>query len=201
VLVDPETLATLPERELVAGLAEVVKYGLIELSCTGEGGFFDWLLTHAGNPRLALSELIDRCCRIKAAVVMQDETETLGLRYYLNLGHTFGHAYESLSNYSLLHGEAVAIGVMKAAELSFARGEFSLGCLQRLKTLFQKLGLWGLMGQAQCFAPAALLNRMTRDKKNENGRIRLVLPVQEPGRVIVCDDVPESDILRVLSAH
>ncbi len=200
VLSDPALLETLPERELAAGLAEVVKYGLIEISCTGEPGLFDWLMDHSRGLKQVFPEMIRRCCAIKAAVVMQDETETLGLRHYLNLGHTFGHAYESLSNYSLLHGEAVAIGLYKAARLACNLGLFPDDAVKQLQALLRQFDLWASIQQSPCFSPQALLNRMRKDKKNLEGTIRLILPEQVPGRVIVRDDIADAEILKVLSS-
>lgn len=203
VLSDPEVLETLPERELAAGLAEVAKYGLIEQSClnggmTGDEPLFDWLCAQGTDLKPHFPEMIRRCSEIKARVVSEDETETRGLRYFLNLGHTFGHAYESLSNYSLLHGEAVAIGLVKAARLSQRLGMFSNEDIQRLGVLLRALGLSGLSQQAACFAPGPLLNRMKQDKKNRAGNITLILPDGPPGRVIQRDDVPDEEILKVL---
>ena len=128
-----------------------------------------------------------------------DERETRGLRFYLNLGHTFGHAYESLSNYGLLHGEAVAIGLDKAAMLACRLGMLPESGVRQLRALLQRLGLSGILRQAPCFSPQALLNRMRQDKKNLSGGIRLILPAGKPGQVTVRDDVPDGEILAVLS--
>jgi 3-dehydroquinate synthase len=199
VMIDPDTLDTLPERERIAGLAEVVKYGLIETSCTGETGFFEWLQMHADNLRAVCPEMIRRCCAIKASVVMQDEFETKGLRYFLNLGHTFGHAYESLSHYGLLHGEAVAIGTLQAAVLAARLGLFPAEAALRTEALLKKLGLSDVLRQAGDFPPQSLLERMRQDKKNHGDAIRLVLPEGELGRVVVRDDIPDAQILAVLA--
>jgi 3-dehydroquinate synthase len=199
VMIDPDTLDTLPERERIAGLAEVVKYGLIETSCTGETGFFEWQQMHADNLRAVYPEMIRRCCAIKASVVMQDEFETKGLRYFLNLGHTFGHAYESLSHYGLLHGEAVAIGTLQAAVLAARLGLFPAEAALRTEALLKKLGLLDVLRQAGDFPPQSLLERMRQDKKNHGDAIRLVLPEGELGRVVVRDDIPDAQILAVLA--
>lgn len=202
VLVDPTALITLPKRERIAGMAEVLKYGLIETSCTGETGFFDELslTVEADGADAGLRpELIRRCAAIKAAVVMRDETETLGLRFYLNLGHTFGHAYESLSHYRLLHGEAVGIGLLKAMQLACLLGDFSQKDVQRLSAMLNRLGLAEVLQQAAEFPPRALLDKMKQDKKNVHERIRLVLPTGQPGQVRVRDDIPEAQILQVLA--
>ncbi|HEY9745511.1 MAG TPA: 3-dehydroquinate synthase [Oculatellaceae cyanobacterium] len=199
VLADPETLQTLPPRELSAGLAEVVKYGLIETSCTGETGFFDWLVEHADHLEHALPEMIRRCAAIKAAVVMQDETETKGLRHFLNLGHTFGHAYESLSGYNILHGEAVAIGLEQAARLSVHLDLLPESLYQQVSPLLTKLGLGHALAQQTNYPPEALIAAMRQDKKNLGDCIRLILPEQALGRVTVRTDIPAELILQVLS--
>lgn len=200
VWVDPEVLATLPERELQSGLAEVVKYGLIETTCMGESGLFDWLEASADRLSAYYPEMIQRCVQIKARVVSQDERETQGLRYVLNLGHTFGHAYETLSHYRLLHGEAVAIGLVKATQLACLLGEFPESALGRLMDLLGRLGLGATVQQAQTFEPAVVFQAMRQDKKNRHGRLRLILPAHRPGQVRVADDIPESAVLDALQA-
>jgi 3-dehydroquinate synthase len=201
VLADPDTLSSLPSRELSAGLAEVVKYGLIETSCTGEKGFFDWLFQHADNLMPVFSEMLHRCAAIKAAVVMQDEMETKGLRHFLNLGHTFGHAYESLSQYGLLHGEAVAIGLEQAARLSMHLGIFPQALYEQVTPLLKKVGLGECLQHQTAYAPEALLAAMRQDKKNLGDHIRLILPEQTAGRVTIRTDVPDTLILRVLAGQ
>lgn len=204
VLSDSDTLDSLPDRELAAGMAEVIKYGLIETSCMEApqaNGFFDWLLNHAqqGTLRAAFPEMIRRCCEIKAAVVMKDELETRGLRFFLNLGHTFGHAYESLSEYGLLHGEAVAIGMLKAVRLSAMLGIFPASVESQLETLYQCTNLLACVRQPLPYPPHALLDKMKLDKKNRDSSIRLILPVEKPGLVVVRDDIPDELTLKVLA--
>lgn len=203
VISDATALETLPERELAAGLAEVIKYGLIETSCTGESGFFQWLLDHAqaGTLRAHFTEMIRRCCEIKAAVVMQDELETKGLRFFLNLGHTFGHAYESLSDYGLLHGEAVAIGMQKALRLSVSLGMFPASVEGQLEALYRHTGLLHCVQQPQPYTPDALLGKMKQDKKNRDANINLVLLLNTAGQVLVRSDVPNDRILQVLAEN
>jgi 3-dehydroquinate synthase len=205
VLSDTETLITLPPRELAAGMAEVIKYGLIETSCLGnktnEHGFFDWLLHHtqAGTLQANFPEMIRRCAAIKAAVVMQDELETKGMRFFLNLGHTFGHAYESLSAYKLLHGEAVAIGMVKAVRLAIRLGMVQPALETQLLSLYEP---WQLPAEPPAdmhFEPEALLQKMRQDKKNRDANIRLILPTGETGQVVVRDDISEAQILACLS--
>jgi 3-dehydroquinate synthase len=202
VLADPNLLNTLPVRELAAGMAEVIKYGLIETSCYGGTGFFDWLGTLSSEARLkaAFPEMIRRCAAIKAAVVMQDELETKGVRFFLNLGHTFGHAYESLSHYELLHGEAVAIGLAQAVRLACLLERFPVAAEQQLHTLLRQFALQESLQQAKNYSADALLACMKKDKKNRNNQIRLILPEKTPGVVIVRDDIPDAMILQVLSS-
>jgi 3-dehydroquinate synthase len=200
VLADTDLLKSLPPRELAAGMAEVIKYGLIETSCTGETGFFAWLLQHTqqGTLREHFPEMISRCAAIKAGVVMQDELETKGLRFFLNLGHTFGHAYESLSAYGLLHGEAVAIGMVKAVRLSIHLGMVQPEMEQQLLVLYEP---WQLPVQPPAtmqFEPQALLQKMRQDKKNRDARIRLILPTGQTGEVVVRDDISDLQILGFL---
>src|SRR5262249_53144622 len=151
-------------------MAEVIKYGLIETSCMQTTGFFEWLLNHAqaGTLRAAFPEKIRRGCEIKAALGMQDELETKGLRFFLNLGPTFGHAYESLSEYGLLHGEAVAIGMQKALRLSVSLGIFPAEVETQLETLYRHTNLLECVQQPLPYTPQALLDKMRLDKKNRD---------------------------------
>lgn len=172
VLIDTDTLATLPHREFVAGLAEVVKYGLIR-----DLPFLDWLETHleALLQRQAdeLSHAILTSCRNKADVVAADPLEQTGVRALLNLGHTFGHAIETGMGYGVwLHGEAVAAGTLLAAELSRQQGHLSSHDVERLVTLFQRCAL---PTQSPDLGLERWLNLMMGDKKNEGGKLRLVL--------------------------
>lgn len=201
VLADPDALSSLPPRELSAGLAEVVKYGLIETSCTGETGFFDWLLKHASNLTPVFPEMLRRCAAIKASVVMQDETETKGLRHFLNLGHTFGHAYESLSEYDILHGEAVAIGLEQAARLSVHLGIFPKELYEQIAPLLTQVGLGESLKKQANYPPEALFAAMRQDKKNLGNHIRLILPEQTAGKVAIRTDIPDALILQVLSGQ
>lgn len=171
VVADTDTLATLDERELRAGLAEVVKYGII---CDAD--FFAWLeesLTHllSREPR-ALSQTIRRSCEIKAAIVAGDEREH-DRRALLNLGHSFGHAIETVAGYgSWLHGEAVAAGICMAAELSRRMGLLDAESAYRISALLQAAGL---PAAAAGLDPAQLKAAMALDKKQLGGRLRLVL--------------------------
>lgn len=200
VFADTETLNSLPPREFIAGMAEVIKYGLIETSCDGKSGFFEWLETHADDLKAVLPAMIHRCAAIKAAVVMADELETKGLRFFLNLGHTFGHAYETLSEYGILHGEAVAIGMRLAVRLSVQEGLMEAPLLQRLDALYKQVGLSSVIEKAPHFHPKEVLAVMKHDKKNQDGGIKLILPHKAVGQVVVRDDIPDASILSVLTA-
>jgi len=171
VVADIATLRTLPARELRAGLAEVIKYGLI-----ADSQFLGWL--EANLPALlssepeALTHAVARSCEIKAQIVARDETEQ-GDRALLNFGHTFGHALETATGFaSLLHGEAVGLGMLIAARLSERLGMLSATDVQRVRAL---LDLAGLPTQPPKISAARALELMRLDKKVQSGRIRLVL--------------------------
>jgi len=175
VLIDVDTLSTLPEREYRAGLAEVVKYGVIL-----DAPFFQFLeeQVEAINYRDAdvLSTVVARCCRLKADVVENDERETTGLRAVLNYGHTFCHAIEAVSGYGeLLHGEAVSIGMLCASRLAESLGRVDAAFTQRQFNLLMALGL---PVDTPPLDRDALLDMMQRDKKVEHGRLRFVLPTK-----------------------
>lgn len=196
VLADTETLNTLPERELSAGIAEVIKYGLI---C--DEPFYRWLQDNmaalmARDPR-ALAYAIERSCQNKAEVVAQDETES-GIRATLNLGHTFGHAIESHQGYGQwLHGEAVGAGMLQAADLSWRMGNISAPELEALRALLQQAGL-PVTGPADMTVDD-YLSRMVVDKKVLDGRIRLVL-LQRIGEACITSEVPRELLLQTLQA-
>lgn len=172
VIADTKTLDTLPDRELVAGLAEVIKYGAII-----DMPFFEWLEDHIGNllarDRDALAYAIRRSCEIKADIVRQDERESTGLRAILNFGHTFGHAIEAGLGYGeWLHGEAVGCGMVMAADLSCRMGWLDATLRDRIRALVEKAGL-------PVVSPALGTERwiglMQVDKKNAGGEIQFVL--------------------------
>jgi 3-dehydroquinate synthase len=201
VFADTAALRTLPPRELRAGLAEVIKYGAIR-----DPLFFEWLQTEreallAGDHR-ALAEAIARSCEHKAGIVERDPLEK-GERALLNLGHTFGHAIEAEQGYSgndrdaLVHGEAVAVGMVLAARLSAMLGMAPEADTQRLRTLLLDYGL--PVDVPAGLAPDALLARMRLDKKNLAGRLRLVL-WRGIGKAEVVPDVDEARVLEVLAA-
>jgi 3-dehydroquinate synthase len=193
VLADTDTLATLPARELAAGLAEVVKYGLIL-----DRAFFDWL--EATMQRLtardeqALTYAIRRSCELKAEVVAGDERES-GARALLNLGHTFGHAIEAgLSYGTWLHGEAVASGTVMAARLSHAMGMLDDADVARISALLQRAGL---PVEAPALGADTYLDLMGMDKKVEGGKLRLIL-LRAIGQAYVSSDFPQAALRRVL---
>jgi 3-dehydroquinate synthase len=196
VIADTATLATLPDRELRAGFAEVVKYGAL-----GDAEFFAWLEKHA-NALLArdaekLAEAIARCCTQKAGIVARDETER-GERALLNFGHTFGHALETVCGYGkLLHGEAVAIGMCLAARLSAQAGMSADADAVRLRDLLTRFGLPTAVPAGT--GASAVLAAMRLDKKNASGRLRLIL-WRGVGRAEIAENVDEAAIGAVLTA-
>ena len=174
VLIDTDVLKTLPEREIRAGYAEVLKYALIN-----DPAFFDWLEINgksllAGDPDL-LKHAIETSCRAKAAIVEQDEYEEKNIRALLNLGHTFGHALEALGGYDgrILHGEAVGIGSLLAYEFS---QQINLCPPENAERVQEHLLKTGLMTEPPFQVTAsAVLNRMKSDKKNNDRKITLIL--------------------------
>jgi 3-dehydroquinate synthase len=195
VIADTATLDTLPAREYAAGLAEVVKYGAIQ-----DLTFLEWLESHADallrRDAGALGHAIRRSCEIKAAVVAADEREA-GARALLNFGHTFGHAIESAAGYgNWLHGEAVAAGMALAARFSVRLGRLAAADAERLVAL---LGRLGLPVKAPVFPLDLWLEYMGRDKKNEAGRITLVL-LDRLGHATVVKDAPAQALDAFLSA-
>ena len=195
VVADVGTLRTLPDRELVAGMAEVVKYGAI-----ADPHLFDFLedrLDALLARRMPLLErIVARSCEIKARVVAADERETQGVREVLNFGHTIGHAIEAITGYDrYLHGEAVAIGMVSAALLSQRLGKLSPGEVARLVELLRRAGL---PTAPPPLDPQELLAVMQRDKKVRAGRLRFVL-LDGLGRAFVTDEVPTEWITEVLA--
>jgi 3-dehydroquinate synthase len=171
VVSDVATLDTLPDRELRAGLAEVIKHG-----AALDAAFFAWLEAHIGEllarERAALIHAVRRSCELKAAIVAEDERE-FGRRALLNLGHTFGHAIEAATGFGpWLHGEAVAAGMVLAAELSARAGLLRAEEAQRLVDLIRRAGL---PTRAPALAAARWHELMALDKKSAAGRLRFVL--------------------------
>jgi len=194
VLCDLAALATLPQREMSAGLAEIIKYGPIH-----DMAFFDWIEQHIDallqGDATALAHAVRRSCEIKALVVGQDEREA-GLRAILNFGHTFGHAIESGLGYGeWLHGEAVGCGMVMAAQLSQRLGHVDDAFVHRLRALVERAGL-PVVGPA--LGAERYLELMGHDKKSEAGQIRFVV-IDRPGSAAV-RSAPEAVVRDVLAA-
>jgi 3-dehydroquinate synthase len=203
VIADIDTLATLPRRELLAGYAEIVKYGLIR-----DRGFYEWL--EGAGPKLvagdadARREAVVKSCVAKAAIVAVDERET-GERQLLNFGHTFGHALETETGFgdALLHGEAVALGMRLAFDLSAELGLCPKAAPQRVRQHYAAVGLPIALSQianGKRFAPADLLRHMGKDKKVRDGRITLIL-ARDIGDAFISRDVDRATIERFLVAE
>ena len=193
VVADLDTLATLPDRELTAGLAEVIKYGPI-----ADDAFLAWIEAHADalkrREMAALAHAVQRSCEIKADVVRRDERES-GARAILNFGHTFGHAIETGLGYGeWLHGEAVGCGMVMAADLSARLGLIDAAYAQRVRAVVAAVGL-PVVGPA--LGAARYLELMRRDKKSESGEIRFVV-IESPGRAAVrkAPDALVAEVLR-----
>jgi 3-dehydroquinate synthase len=209
VLADPQTLITLPQRELISGWAEVIKHSLIL-----DRGFFEFLESNINEltklePEL-LTRAIARSAAIKAQVVSQDEKEREGKRTLLNYGHTIAHGLEAATQYKrFLHGEAVAIGMVGAAKLSQRLNLLSSDVVERQQSLLQKSGLpTSLRAKAASqrrsrkrnnlkLGLAGITRAMELDKKVKEKAIRWVL-LQDIGEAVIRSDVPQQDILAVL---
>jgi 3-dehydroquinate synthase len=197
VWIDTDALGTLPPRELRCGLAEVIKHGMIL-----DPQFFAYLEENADaigrSAPEALRHIVAHSCRLKADVVSRDEREETGLRAILNFGHTVGHALEAVAGYcaGMHHGEAVAIGMAAEARLAERLGWIEPALVARLVALIERFGL------ATTVPPrldqGALLEAMGRDKKNQRGQIRFILP-RGLGRVELTCAPTESDIRQVLA--
>ncbi len=194
VLIDTQTLDTLDDAQYLAGLGEVVKYGVAL-----DASLFELLEANIEPLRRRdhqiLTDIIARCCRLKADIVEQDERETLGLRAKLNYGHTFAHAYETLAGYgSLLHGTAVAIGLVDAAKLARKLGRVDDLFLNRQIELNERLGLPVRFDGVD---PDQVIGLMTRDKKAVRGTLRIVLP-SDFGQCELVGDIPPETVRDVL---
>jgi 3-dehydroquinate synthase len=194
VVADLDVLSTLPQREVSAGLAEIIKYGPI-----ADAAFLDWIEANldflTGRQTAALAHAVKRSCEIKADVVGRDERES-GLRAILNFGHTFGHAIEAGLGYGeWLHGEAVGCGMVMAAELSCRLGLIDAAFVQRLRSIIERAGL-PVRGPA--LGEDRYLELMRHDKKAEGGEIRFVV-IEAPGRAGV-RPAPDATVREVLRA-
>jgi len=201
VLIDPEVLNTLPLRELQAGYAEVVKYGLIDMP-----DFFNWCEQNgpallAGNQTLR-AEAIAQSCQAKARIVAADEREQ-DVRALLNLGHTFGHALEAEAGYDgrLLHGEGVAVGMVLAARLSAQLGLCGAEVAQRLGQHLKQCNMPATIADTVCrnVPRAQLLQHMFKDKKVQDGRLTFIL-LRGIGQAFVKNDVPPEAVLELLNS-
>lgn len=197
VIADSDTLSTLPAREFRAGIAEVIKYGML-----GDAEFFAWL--EDNMPRLLaldaqrITDVVERCCGMKAQIVAADERES-GRRALLNLGHTFAHAIETHTDYArYLHGEAVAIGLYMAADLSHRLGWLSQQDQQRVHALIRAAELPTEVPEGM--TPEDFLRHMAHDKKVAAGRIRFVL-LRRLGEALVTAEVAPEQLDELLQAH
>ena len=194
VLIDTATLDTLPAREYRAGLAEVVKYGVIL-----DEEFFEYLERTESdiNQRKpsVLIDIVERSCQLKAKIVSEDEREESGLRAVLNYGHTFAHALESVTGYrELLHGEAVSIGMLCASRLAEHLGRFDHASTERQATLLKNLGLPVAVPQVD---HANILKAFRSDKKSEGNNLRFVLP-SRIGKVELVEHIDPQDAIGAL---
>lgn len=198
VFIDTSVLNTLPDRDFRAGLAEVVKYGVIL-----DAAFFEYMETHVAeiNRRdpTALRHLVAQSCRLKAAVVEQDEYERTGVRAVLNFGHTFAHAFEALCGYGeLMHGEAVSIGMLYASRLAELRGLIGEDTTARQLNLLEALHIPTALQNPREIGADDIIGKMYLDKKTVGGQLRFILPTKL-GHVTTFSDVPESDVRKVIA--
>ena len=189
-------LSTLPDRSFLSGLAEVIKYGVID-----DPDFFSWLETNAhslvSRDSDALRQAIQVSCECKARVVGEDERETSGRRAILNYGHTFAHAIEATAGYGkLLHGEAVAIGMQMAVRLAINIGLTDKTLLERQTELIQACRLPTHLPEAD---PSAMLPVMMRDKKVAHGKLRFILP-SCLGEVALVGGIDENAVIEAIQS-
>jgi len=187
VVTDPDTLETLPEEELSSGMAEVVKHSII-----GDAELFNQLDDTRWKSKV--SQWLVRAINVKADIVSRDPFEQ-GERAKLNLGHTFGHALEKLSNYQMRHGDAVAIGTVCAARLAVRLGICDKNLLPRIENLLYAVGLPICVPDE--LSSQAIVDAMATDKKRAKGRLRLVLP-HTLGDVVIMDNCAQQDITATL---
>ena len=193
VFIDPAFLATLTPQEIKQGMAEVIKYGIIK-----DKKFFDYLMTHYKNilnlKRNEILKVIGTCVKIKADIIKKDECEKKGIRTILNFGHTFGHALESALKYKgITHGEAVSLGMLYAAKLSWLSGRCSIKEVTRISQIIK---LFSLPTEI-VFNYRTTCKSLSYDKKFISGRIRMVL-LKKIGKVEVAENISLTDIQRTL---
>lgn len=194
VIIDTNTLSTLPEREFSAGMAEVIKYGIL-----GDIEFFNWLEANIGKilqrDDQIIQQMIYRCCQCKAEIVAEDEKES-GKRALLNLGHTFGHAIEAEQGYGKwLHGEAVAAGMLLAGQISEIKNLLSASDLRRIESLISAFNLPTKAPDSMGFEQ--FVKHMQRDKKNIGGQLRFILPIGI-GNSELRSDISEEELKQIL---
>ncbi|MCK5232876.1 MAG: 3-dehydroquinate synthase, partial [Desulfobulbaceae bacterium] len=193
VYIDSSALATLPRSELLNGLAEVIKYGVIY-----DADFFQFLDQNMeavlGLNLQAMEDVIQKCCTIKARVVEADERES-NLRRILNFGHTIGHAVEAASDYSMAHGLCVAVGMVAAGELAVAKSMFSSEDAERLRNLITGFGLGVTIPKE--LDRSRIREYLKTDKKAVSGKPFFILPTTI-GKVVITDDVSEELIGQVI---
>jgi len=197
VFIDTKVLDTLPDRELLCGLAEVVKYGVIS-----DEKFFEYLENNIEGIKQKKYEvyeyIIGKCCSIKADIVSQDEREN-SLRAILNFGHTFGHAIETVSSYSKYkHGEAVPIGMLMACELGVILGAIDSKIKERVQKLLQNLSL---PIKATGSDPKSILSAMTKDKKTKDGVVNFIIPDTKIGKVKIINKINNALVFRAIKTH
>lgn len=200
VITDISVLKTLDLRQLKTGLAEILKYAFIEKSCKSPLNYrlFDFLkqnkeLIYDLNPHI-IAELVNICCSLKACVVNEDETEK-GLRAILNLGHTFAHAIENLTHYTVYtHGEAVAAGLKMAFELAFNKNLIEKNYYQKAMELIENYDIIPVLNN---FNKEEFYTEMLLDKKATDGKIRFVLPTEE-GKVKIFNNILKEDVFEVI---
>jgi len=201
VVVDLESLLTLPRREWLAGYAEIVKYGLL-----ADEGFFEWLEDHGilmlDGDEGSIMRAIETSCHMKADIVHKDEREENGLRALLNLGHTFAHALESAAGYdgTLLHGEAVSIGMVLAARLSQRLGYITLEDVNRIYMHLSKVGLMTEIRHVKFKTPVTsdqMIESMRKDKKAGVGGLKFVI-LKKIGEAELEGGIAESLIKEIL---
>ena len=198
VVADISTLTTLPDREYVSGLAEVVKYGMIL-----DADFFHWLEDNAlrvkGREKQSVAHMVRRSAELKTFVVERDEREITGLRACLNYGHTFAHAFETATGYgTLLHGEAVSLGMMAAASLACSMNRIDQFVVDRQQKLLETLGLPVSTTTLNGIEDNDLLGIMSRDKKNIGGKLRFILP-SRIGEVETIDNVCHEFVISAIN--
>ena len=198
VVADISTLTTLPDREYVSGLAEVVKYGMIL-----DTDFFHWLEDNAlrvrDREKRSVAHIVRRSAELKTLVVERDEREITGLRACLNYGHTFAHAFETATGYgTLLHGEAVSLGMMAAASLACSMNRIDQLVVDRQQKLLETLGLPVSTTTLNGIENDDLLGIMSRDKKSIGGKLRFILP-SAIGEVETVDNVCHEFVISAIN--